>query len=136
MILERTLVLIKPDAVKRKLVGEVISRYERANLKVVEMKLEQFDYTYFEELYREHEGKEFYVHLVKNMSSAPIVALVIEGPRGTVAKVRMINGVTDPVQAAPGTIRGDLAAAMDPDNVVHGSDSVENGKREIRIFFG
>jgi len=131
----QTLVLIKPSAVQRGLCGEIIRRYERAGLRLVKAKLEQFPASTFAELYQEHRGKTFYEEIVNQMSSGPIMALVLEGPESIVAKVRAINGATNPVNAAPGTIRGDYASAMEPDNIVHASDSHESAQREIAIFF-
>ena len=130
-----TLVLIKPSAVQRGLCGEIISRYESAGLKLAALKLEKFPLETFAELYREHQGKSFYQAVVEHMSSAPICALVLAGRGGMVEKVRALNGATDPLKAAPGTIRGDYAAAMEPDNIVHASDALESAAREIRIFF-
>lgn len=131
----RTLVLLKPSAVKRGLCGEIIKRYEQAGLRLISGKLQQFPEGVFAQLYQEHEGKEFYRRLITSMSSAPIMALLLEGPEGIVEKVRTINGATDPVKANPGTIRGDFASNMQPDNLVHASDSVESAEREIGIFF-
>jgi nucleoside-diphosphate kinase len=130
-----TLVLIKPSAVRRRLCGEIISRYERAGLGLVGLKLEQFPPETFAKLYQEHQGKDFYPKLVEQMSSDSICALVLTGPEGVAEKVRALNGATNPVNAAPGTIRGDYAAAMDPDNIVHASDSPQSAEREIKIFF-
>ena len=128
-----TLVLIKPSAVQRGLCGEIISRYESAGLKLAALKLEKFPLESFAELYREHQGKSFYQAVVEHMSSAPICALVLAGPAGIVEKVRALNGATDPVKAAPGTIRGDYAAAMEPDNIVHASDALESAARECLV---
>ncbi|HOB09287.1 MAG: nucleoside-diphosphate kinase [Limnochordia bacterium] len=135
MELYHTLVLIKPSAVERGLCGAIIHRYEQAGLRLVKIKLEQFPPETFAELYREHEGRDFYPHLVAQMSSGKICALVLAGPQGVVEKVRALNGATNPVEAQPGTIRGDYAVSMRPDNIVHASDSDASAAREIAIFF-
>lgn len=134
---ERTLVLIKPDGVKRGLVGEVISRIETKGYSIVALKLLQADRSILEEHYAEHAGKSFYEPLVEFMLSGPIVALIAEGNR-VIEGFRSLAGATDPTVAAPGTIRGDLARDQGTkvvQNIVHGSDSVESAKREIAIFF-
>lgn len=131
--MQSTLVLIKPDGVKRKLVGEVISRFEKKGLKITAMKMLKMSTELAEEHYAEHVGKSFYNELISYITSGPVVAMVIEG-REAVGVVRKLVGATDPVDAAPGTIRGDLS--MDePANTVHASDSVETAKREIKRFF-
>jgi nucleoside-diphosphate kinase len=131
---ERTLVLIKPDAVQRALAGEILSRLERRGLKVVEAKLLTVDRGLAEEHYAEHAEKPFFGELVEFITSAPTLALVIEG-EGAIAVVRATMGATNPADSAPGTIRGDLALSM-PDNLVHGSDSPESAAREIALWFG
>jgi nucleoside-diphosphate kinase len=131
---ERTLVLIKPDAVQRALAGEILSRLERRGLKVVEAKLLTVDRGLAEEHYAEHAEKPFFGELVEFITSAPTLALVIEG-EGAIAVVRTTMGATNPADSAPGTIRGDLALSM-PDNLVHGSDSSESAQREIALWFG
>ena len=131
--MERTLVLVKPDGVQRGLVGEIILRIERRGLKIVALKLIWIDKALARRHYAVHEGKPFFDGLVKFITSGPIIAAVFEG-EGAVAAVRSIMGATDPLKAAPGTIRGDLALDMGQ-NLVHGSDSVENAEKEISLFF-
>ena len=137
MITERTLVLIKPDGVKRGLIGEVISRIETKGYSVIALKMLQADRAILEQHYAEHAGKTFYEPLVEFMSPGPIVALIAEGNR-VIEGFRSLAGATDPTVAAPGTIRGDLARDQGTkvvQNIVHGSDSVESATREIDIFF-
>ncbi len=131
--LERTLVLIKPDAVARGLVGEIISRFERRGLMITGMKLLHMDNNLATKLYEPHKGKPFYEPLLKYMTSGPIVAMCLEGHKA-VSLVRTMLGATDPSQAAPGTIRGDFAQRVDF-NCVHGSDSPASAARELPIFF-
>jgi nucleoside-diphosphate kinase len=131
--LDRTLILIKPDAVQRGLVGEIISRFERRGLKVVAMKLMRIDEALARRHYAEHEGKPFLDGLVAFITSSPIVAAVLEGSNAVEAS-RAIMGATDPQKAEPGTIRGDLGLFVQ-NNLVHGSDSSESAKREIALFF-
>ena len=131
---EQTLVLIKPDGVQRGLIGEVIARYEHKGLKIVGMKLQQLPYATAEALYAVHQGKPFYNVLIEFMTSAPIVALAIEG-RDVVELVRVINGETDPKKSQPGSIRGDFSVNI-THNVVHASDSPESAQRELDIVFG
>jgi len=134
---ERTLVLVKPDGVRRALVGEVISRIERKGYQVTALRMLQADRALLEQHYAEHKGKPFFEPLVEFMLSGPIVALIAEGER-VIEGFRSLAGVTDPTQAAPGTIRGDLARDQGTkvvQNIVHGSDSVESAEREIKIFF-
>ncbi len=131
--MERTLVLIKPDAVQRGLVGEVLSRLERRGLKLVALRLRQIDQALAREHYAEHEGKPFLEGLVRFITSGPLVAAVLEGPNA-VAVVRAIMGPTDPQQAPPGTIRGDYGLFIQ-NNLIHGSDSPESARREIALFF-
>ena len=133
MAVERTLVLIKPDAVQRALAGEILSRLERRGLKIVEAKLLTVDRGLAEEHYAEHAEKPFFGELVEFITSAPTLALVIEG-EGAIAVVRTTMGATNPADSAPGTIRGDLALSM-PDNLVHGSDSPESAQRELALWF-
>jgi nucleoside-diphosphate kinase len=130
---ERTLVLIKPDGVRRGLIGEVIARIESKGLRIVAMNLRTVDRESAEQHYAEHAGKDFYESLLEFITSEPLVALVAEGPRAIEA-FRALAGATDPVRAAPGTIRGDHALAVQQ-NIVHGSDSAESAQREIKIFF-
>ncbi len=134
MAAERTLVLIKPDAVQRKLAGEILARFERRGLEVREAKLLTVDRSLADEHYAEHKEKPFFGELVDFITSAPTLALVLEG-ESAISVVRTTMGSTNPAEAAPGTIRGDLALAM-PDNLVHGSDSPESAKREIALWFG
>lgn len=131
---DRTLVLLKPDTVERKLIGAVISRFEAKNLDVVAMELRQLDADTLARHYEEHVGKGFYGELVEFMSRGPVVAMVIEGPEDTWEVVRNMMGATNPRSAAPGTIRGDLGILF-TENLVHGSDSLESAQREIGIFF-
>lgn len=131
---DRTLVLLKPDAVERKLVGEIVSRVEAKNLDVVAMDLRSLDHDTLARHYEEHVGKGFYGELVEFMSRGPVVAMVVEGPEDTWQVVRSMMGTTNPRDAAPGTIRGDLGILF-TENLVHGSDSLESAQREIGIFF-
>ena len=130
---ERTLVLIKPDAMQRRLAGEILGRFEQRGLSVRAAKLVQVDRDLAARHYAEHTEKPFFGELVEFITSSPTLALVLEGD-SAVAVVRTTMGATDPVNAAPGTIRGDLALAM-PDNLVHGSDSLESAEREIALWF-
>jgi nucleoside-diphosphate kinase len=130
---ERTLVLIKPDGVRRGLAGEVLARIERKGLRIVAMDLRTVGKDLAETHYAEHEAKPFYGSLVEFITSGPLVALVAEGPRAVEA-FRALAGATDPVKAAPGTIRGDYALEVQ-ENIVHGSDSPDSAEREIKIFF-
>ncbi len=130
---ERTLVLIKPDAMQRRLAGEILGRFEQRGLSVRAAKLVQVDRGLAERHYAEHTEKPFFDELVEFITSSPTLALVLEGD-SAVSVVRTTMGATDPVAAAPGTIRGDLALAM-PDNLVHGSDSLESAGREIALWF-
>ena len=130
---ERTLVLIKPDGVRRGLTGEVLARIERKGLQVVAMDLRTVGKDLAETHYAEHVGKPFYGSLVEFITSGPLVALVAEGPRAIEA-FRALAGATDPVKAGPGTIRGDYALEVQ-ENIVHGSDSPDSAEREIKIFF-
>jgi len=131
---DRTLVICKPDAVERGLVGEIVARLERKQLGIVAMELRQIDEATAGRHYAEHEGKPFYGDLVTFITRSPSVLLVVEGPEETYAVVRRLMGVTNPREAMPGTIRGDLAIEL-TENLVHGSDSPESAKREIDIFF-
>ncbi len=130
---ERTLVLIKPDGVRRGLTGEVLARIERKGLRIVAMDLRTVGKDLAETHYAEHVDKPFYGSLVDFITSGPLVALVAEGPRAIEA-FRALAGATDPVKAGPGTIRGDYALEVQ-DNIVHGSDSPDSAEREIKIFF-
>ena len=130
---ERTFAMVKPDGVQRGLVGEVVRRYEARGLKLVGLKLMTVPRSMAEEHYAEHKGKPFYPGLVQYITSGPVVCLALEG-KNAVAVVRAVNGATKPWDAAPGTIRGDLALDIGR-NVVHGSDSVESAQRELGIYF-
>ena len=134
MAVERTLVLIKPDAMQRGLAGEILARFERRGLELRDAKLLTVDRSLAEEHYAEHAEKPFYGELVEFITSGPTLALVLEG-EGTIAVVRTTMGATNPADAGPGTVRGDLALSM-PDNLVHGSDSAESAEREIALWFG
>ena len=133
MATERTLVLVKPDGVRRGLAGEVISRLEQKGLTLVAMELRSQDRATAEEHYGEHRERPFFGELVEFITGGPLVALVVEGPNA-VAGTRRLMGVTNPVEATPGSIRGDYALEIGQ-NLVHGSDSEESAKREIGIFF-
>jgi len=131
---ERTLVLIKPDGVERRLVGEVISRIERKGLTLAALELKNVSVELAKQHYAEHDGKPFFDSLLEFITSGPVVAAIVEGPRA-IAAFRQIAGGTDPVEkAVPGTIRGDLALVTQ-DNLVHGSDSPESAAREIALWF-
>lgn len=131
--MERTLVLIKPDGVQRRLVGEIIKRFESRGLKIVGLKLMQLSEEQAGRHYAEHEGKPFFRGLVEFITSGPLVALVLEG-KGCIPLVRKMMGATNPAEADPGSIRGSLAIDT-ARNVVHGSDSPTSAAREIPIFF-
>ncbi len=133
MAAERTLVLVKPDAVRRFLAGEIVGRFERRGLVLREARLLQVDRALAERHYDEHRAKPFFGELVEFITSAPTLAVVLEG-EGAIAVARTTMGTTNPAGAAPGTIRGDLALSM-PDNLVHGSDSPESAAREIALWF-
>ena len=138
MPMERTLVLVKPDGVRRNLIGEVIARIERKGYSISNIRFLNADRALLEKHYAEHVGKPFYEPLVEFMLSGPIVALIAEGNR-VIEGFRSLAGATDPTVAAPGTIRGDLARDQGTkvvQNIVHGSDSVESAEREIALFFG
>ena len=132
--MDRTFVICKPDAVERGLVGEIISRFERKGLRIVAAELRTLDRATLGRHYAEHEGKSFYGDLVGFMSRGPAVVIVLEGPADTFKVVRAMMGSTNPRDAAPGTIRGDLGIEL-TENLVHGSDSPESAAREIAIFF-
>jgi nucleoside-diphosphate kinase len=130
---ERTLVFVKPDGVQRGLAGEIISRLERKGLKIVALKMLRMDRAMAERHYGIHRDKPFFSSLVGFITSGPIVAAVVEG-RQAVEVVRRLMGDTDPLKAAPGTIRGDFGMEVQ-ENLIHGSDSVENARKEITLFF-
>ncbi len=137
MNLERTLILVKPDGVRRNLVGQVISRIEAKGYAIVALKMMHADRQLLAAHYAEHEGKVFFEPLIEFMQSGPIVALIAEGNR-VIEGFRKLAGTTDPTTAEPGTIRGDLARDQGTkvvQNLVHGSDSPESAEREIAIFF-
>lgn len=133
MSTERTLVLVKPDAVRRGLTGEVISRLERKGLSLVAVELRNLDRATAEAHYGEHAGKPFFAGLVDFITGGPLVAVVVEGARA-IEGTRGLMGVTDPIAATPGSIRGDFALEIG-ENLVHGSDSPQSAAREIALFF-
>ncbi|CAA9567926.1 MAG: Nucleoside diphosphate kinase [uncultured Thermomicrobiales bacterium] len=130
---QRSLVIIKPDAVQRGLTGEILARYERRGLRIVALKLEVVSRETAERHYAEHEGKPFFAGLVDYITSSPSVVLILEGP-DAIGVVRTMNGATRPAEAVPGTIRGDFGLTVGR-NLVHASDSVESAAREVGIFF-
>jgi nucleoside-diphosphate kinase len=130
----RTLVICKPDAVERGLVGEIVNRIERKGLRLVAAELRMITVEVAEVHYGEHRGKPFFDDLVVFITRSPAVVMVVEGPEDTFKIVRALMGATNPVEAAPGTIRGDLATET-AENLVHGSDSPESAAREIGLFF-
>jgi nucleoside-diphosphate kinase len=132
--MDRTLVIAKPDAVERGLVGEISRRLERKGLKLVALELRTIDGETAARHYAEHEGKPFYGDLISFITRSPSVLMVVEGPEDTWKVVRTLMGSTNPRDAAPGTIRGDLGIIL-TENLVHGSDGPESAQREIAIFF-
>ncbi len=130
---ERTLVVVKPDGVRRGLVGEIVGRLERKGLKLVAARTLRVAPELAQRHYAEHHGKPFYPALIQHITSGPVVALAIEG-RSAIAVTRLLLGATNPQQAAPGTIRGDLALGLTP-NLVHASDSAESASRELALYF-
>ena len=131
----RTLVIVKPDAMERGLAGEILSRLERKGLRLAAAELRTITRDTANRHYAEHEGKPFFENLVSFISRSPVLVMVVEGPdEDTYAVVRTLMGATNPKQAAPGTIRGDLAIEL-TENLVHGSDSPESAAREISLFF-
>ncbi len=130
---ERTLVLLKPDGVKRGLTGEIVTRFERKGLKIIAARLLQVSPEIAQRHYAEHHGKPFYPSLVQHITSGPVLALALEG-RSAISVVRLMIGATNPQTAAPGTIRGDLALALTP-NLIHASDSPGSAERELALFF-
>jgi nucleoside-diphosphate kinase len=133
MAVERTLVLVKPDAMRRQLAGEIVGRLERRGLQLRAARLLTVDRALAEQHYAEHTEKPFFGELIEFITSGPTLAIVVEG-EGAIATVRTTMGATNPADAAPGTIRGDLSLSM-PDNLVHGSDSPESAEREIALWF-
>lgn len=131
--MERTLLMIKPDAVERRLVGEVVGRMERKGLKLVALEMQHLTRERAEDLYSVHQGKHFFEELVNFITRGPIVALVLEG-KDCIALVRKLMGATNPLNAEPGSIRGDFAYDF-TENIVHGSDSPESAAREIPVLF-
>ncbi|WP_028257696.1 nucleoside-diphosphate kinase [Veillonella montpellierensis] len=131
--MEQTLVLIKPDGVRRRLCGEILNRYERKGLSIVAMQLMQVPRSLAEDHYVEHKNKPFFGELVDFITSGPVLAFVLSGEHA-IATVRTLNGATNPQDAVPGSIRGDYALTMDA-NVVHASDSIEAATREIALWF-
>jgi nucleoside-diphosphate kinase len=131
---DRTLVICKPDAVERRLVGEIIARLERKGLRITQMRMETISKELASRHYAEHQGKPFYDDLVAFITRSPVVVMIVEGPEAWQV-VRTLMGATNPRQAAPGTIRGDLAIEL-TENLVHGSDSAESAEREVALFFG
>ena len=132
--MERTLVIIKPDAVERGLIGEIVGRLEAKGLRMLAAELRLMPLEIAEQHYEEHKGKPFFGELIEFITRSPSLVAVIEGPEDTFAVVRALMGATDPKKAAPGTIRGDLGTEM-PDNLMHGSDSLRSAAREIALFF-
>jgi nucleoside-diphosphate kinase len=132
--MEETLVLVKGDGVRRRLVGEIIRRIEARGLDIVDMKLMDVGTKLAEEHYAEHREKPFFDELVEFITATPVVAMRIRG-EGAIKAMRTLMGATNPADAAPGTIRGDLALSM-PENLVHGSDSPDSAERELGLFFG
>jgi nucleoside-diphosphate kinase len=130
---ERTFVLLKPDAVQRALVGEIVGRFEGRGLKLVAMKMQRVPRSLGETYYAEHKGKPFFEPLMSYITAGPVVAMILEGD-GAVAAVRRMIGKTNSAEAEPGTIRGDLALTIGR-NMIHGSDSLDSAKREITLFF-
>ena len=131
--MERTLILVKPDAFARSLTGEIIARFENKGLKIVAMRHMQVTEDLAKQHYAEHDGKPFFGELVEFITSGPIVALVLEG-ESAIKAARQVIGATNPLEAAPGSIRGDFAIAVGQ-NMVHGSDSPESAEREANLFF-
>jgi nucleoside-diphosphate kinase len=131
---DQTLILVKPDAFARGLTGEIVSRFERKGLRIAAMRLLTVDQELAERHYAEHEGKPFFKELVEFITSGPIVAFALEGEQAVVA-ARQVIGATNPLEAAPGSIRGDFAREVGQ-NLVHGSDSPQSAAREVELFFG
>jgi len=130
---DRTLILVKPDAFARNLTGEIIARFERKGLRIAALRYMTLDRDTAERHYAEHEGKPFFEELVSFITSGPLVALVLEG-RDAVKAARQVIGATNPLEAVPGSIRGDFAIEVGQ-NMVHGSDSPESAEREAKLFF-
>jgi nucleoside-diphosphate kinase len=131
--MDRTLILVKPDAFARNLTGEILARFERKGLRIAALRYMTMDRAIAERHYAEHEGKSFYEELVSFITSGPLVAMVLEGTEA-VAAARQVIGATNPLDAVPGSIRGDFAVEVGQ-NMVHGSDSPESAEREVALFF-
>lgn len=131
---QQTFVMVKPDGVRRRLVGEIVSRIEAKGYELKEMKLFTIDDSLAKKHYAEHSEKPFFAELVSFITSGPVVAMLVEGTN-SVKGMRAVMGATDPLEAAPGSIRGDFASVI-TENIVHGSDSPESAEREINLFFG
>jgi nucleoside-diphosphate kinase len=131
---QQTLIIVKPDGVRRRLIGEVIGRIEAKGYDIKEMKLFQIDEALAKEHYAEHTEKPFFSDLVNFITSGPVVAMIVEG-EDAVRGMRQIMGATNPLDAVPGSVRGDFATAI-TENIVHGSDSPESARREVDLFFG
>ena len=137
--MNRSLVFVKPDAVRRKLIGKIIERFEGAGLKIIALKMLTLSKEMAGKHYAEHEGKEFYENLLKFVTSGPIVAMILEGDKNVISMVRDMVGATDPKEEEPGTIRGDFKeqpVKSVTENMIHASDSEKSAKREITLFFG
>ena len=132
--MDRTFIICKPDAVERGLVGEILTRFERRNLKLVAVEMRTIDDATARQHYAEHDGKPFFADLVSFITRGPAVLAVVEGPGETWKVVRTMMGATNPKESAPGTIRGDLGILF-TENLIHGSDSAESAAREIGLFF-
>ena len=132
--MEQTLVLVKGDGVRRRMIGEIIRRIEAKGLDIETLQLMDVSHNLAEEHYAEHREKPFFEELVEFITSTPVVAMRVQG-KGAIKVMRNLMGATNPAEAAPGTIRGDLALSL-PDNLVHGSDSPESAERELGLFFG
>ena len=131
---QQTLILVKPDGVKRRLVGEVISRIEAKGFEIRELRMATIEESLAQKHYAEHVDKPFFGELVSFITSGPLVAMVVEGV-DAIAGMRQLMGATNPIEAAPGSIRGDFATIIG-ENIVHGSDSPESAEREVNLFFG
>ena len=131
---QRTFIMVKPDGVQRRLIGEVIRRIEQKGYRIIEMRMFTIDQELAEEHYAEHVERPFFGELVSFITSGPVVAMMVEG-EDAVAGMRQIMGATNPLEASPGSIRGDFATAIG-ENIVHGSDSPGSAERELKLFFG
>jgi nucleoside-diphosphate kinase len=132
--MEKSLILIKPDALQRGLAGEILSRFEKKGMKIIAMKMLHMDRKLAEQHYSIHKGKGFFAELIDYITSSPIIAVVLQG-KSAVEVIRRTLGETDPAKASPGTVRGDFGLDIGY-NLVHGSDSIENARKEINLFFG